>query len=128
MLLVEEVEKLKITDKVNNYDKSQAWIKVTTHFNAKGPSQRARSIEQLKGKYENLKTKARKYAADNKKYLQATGGWPSHHPDWGPVIEAILRVMNGKTVIGFYNPAVDNPADEIMNIEVINQEAGMERY
>lgn len=84
-------------------------------------------MEQLKGKYENLKTKARKYAADNKKYLQTTGGGPPHDPDWDPVIEAILRVMNEKTVIGFHNtndsdaidiPAPD-PADDLMNVEII---------
>ncbi|KAG5862754.1 hypothetical protein JTB14_008155 [Gonioctena quinquepunctata] len=87
MLPEEEVEELKyvfeckITDKVNNYEKSQAWIKVTTQFNAEGSSHQARSIKQLIGKYENLKTKARKYAADNETYLQATGGRLSHHPD-----------------------------------------------
>ncbi|KAG5864472.1 hypothetical protein JTB14_005733 [Gonioctena quinquepunctata] len=107
----------------------QAWIEVTTQFNAEGRSQQARSMEQLK-EYENSKTKARKYAADNKKYLQAIGSGLSHDPQWNPVVEAISSDMNEKTVIGSQFPndsnAVDIPADEVMNIEVFNQESEYE--
>ncbi|KAG5863939.1 hypothetical protein JTB14_009584 [Gonioctena quinquepunctata] len=61
MLLVEEVEKFKniieckTSDKVSNSNKIEAWNKVTFQLNAKGPIQQARSMEQLKAKYENLK-------------------------------------------------------------------------
>ncbi|KAG5869777.1 hypothetical protein JTB14_036342 [Gonioctena quinquepunctata] len=115
MLLVEEVEKFKniieckTSDKVSN-------------------SNKARSMEQLKAKYENLKTKARKCAAENRGYYRGTGGGPTNEPDWDPVVEAVLRVINEKTVIGFHNPndsdAVYNPVEGINmeNIEVINQD------
>ncbi|KAG5865547.1 hypothetical protein JTB14_009256 [Gonioctena quinquepunctata] len=115
MLLVEEVEKFKniieckTSDKVSN-------------------SNKARSMEQLKAKYENLKTKARKCAAENRGYYRGTGGGPTNEPDWDPVVEAVLRVINEKTVIGFHNPndsdAVYNPVERINmeNIEVINQD------
>ncbi|KAG5863950.1 hypothetical protein JTB14_006841 [Gonioctena quinquepunctata] len=134
MLLVEEVEKFKniieckTSDKVSNSNKIEALNKVTFQLNAKGPIQQARSMEQLKAKYENLKTKARKCAAENRGYYRGTGGGPTNEPDWDPVVEAVLRVINEKTVIGFHNPndsdAVYNPVEGINmeNIEVINQD------
>ncbi|KAG5882712.1 hypothetical protein JTB14_020556 [Gonioctena quinquepunctata] len=134
MLLVEEVEKFKniieckTSDKVSNSNKIEAWNKVTFQLNAKGPIQQARSMEQLKAKYENLKTKARKCAAENRGYYRGTGGGPTNEPDWDPVVEAVLKVINEKTVIGFHNPndsdAVYNPVEGINmeNIEVINQD------
>lgn len=103
-------------------------MKVSALFNAKGPSQQARSVDQLKSKYENLKTRARKCAAENKQYWRGTGGGPSQEPDWDPVIEAILRVINEKTVCGVQNPhdsdsVINNPTDmNNGNIEVINQD------
>ncbi|KAG5866577.1 hypothetical protein JTB14_017022 [Gonioctena quinquepunctata] len=88
MLLVEEVEKFKniieckTSDKVSN-------------------SKKARSMEQLKAKYENLKTKARKCAAENRGYYRGTGGGPTNEPDWDPVVEAVLRVINEKLSLVF---------------------------
>ncbi|KAG5878537.1 hypothetical protein JTB14_024538 [Gonioctena quinquepunctata] len=87
MLLVEEVEKFKniieckTSDKVSN-------------------SNKARSMEQLKAKYENLKTKARKCAAENRGYYRGTGGGPTNEPDWDPVLK-ILRVINEKLSLVF---------------------------
>ncbi|KAG5895457.1 hypothetical protein JTB14_001333 [Gonioctena quinquepunctata] len=72
--------------------------------------------------------KARKCAAENRGYYRGTGGGPTNEPDWDPVVEAVLRVINEKTVIGFHNPndsdAVYNAVEGINmeNIEVINQD------
>ncbi|KAG5892348.1 hypothetical protein JTB14_011214 [Gonioctena quinquepunctata] len=84
------------TQVLYKYCKIEAWNKVTFQLNAKGPIQQARSMEQLKAKYENLKTKARKCAAENRGYYRGTGGGPTNEPDWDPVVEAVLRVINEK--------------------------------
>lgn len=63
-------------------------------FNSKRRCKQTRSVEQLKSEFYYLKTRARKCAAENKRYLQGTGGGPSKEPGRDPVIEAVLRVVN----------------------------------
>ncbi|CAG9818152.1 unnamed protein product [Phaedon cochleariae] len=107
-------------------------MNVTASINAKRPSHQARSLEQLKSKYENLKTKLRKCAASYQKHLKGTGGGPSNEPDWDPVIEAVLRIINEKPVIGFQNSFdsdyIDNASDLINDIEVENHDVTEEFY
>lgn len=65
--------------------------------------QYARTIEQLKSKFENLKTKARKTVAGYTKNIKGTGGGPPIYLETDPVIEAVLRIINYKTVVGLQN-------------------------
>lgn len=71
-----------------------------------------RSIEQLKSKYDNLKTKARKDVAKQKSYRKETGGGP---PDNGggpdPVTESVLEIINIKTVVGLESPFDSDSTD-----------------
>lgn len=73
-------------------------------------------MEQLKAKYENLKTKARKVAAHDKSYVKGTGGGPPQYPEEDPVIKAVLRVINEKTVVGFNNPFDSDSAPSLCSV------------
>ncbi|VEN39779.1 unnamed protein product [Callosobruchus maculatus] len=63
-----------------------------------------RTAEQLRIKYENLKAKARKVAAQQKCALTGTGGGPGQRDVLNPVLEAILEIVNRKTVVGLDSP------------------------
>lgn len=56
-------------------------------------------MEQIKGKYDNLKTKARKAVAAEKTYIKGTGGGKCMKTE-NPVIDAVLNILNVKTVVG----------------------------
>lgn len=71
-------------------------------FNAKNICNR--NLDQMKVKYDNLKCKARKIYAADKIYMQGTGGGPAGNSETDPVIEAVLRIINKKTVTGLHNP------------------------
>lgn len=51
-------------------------------------------------KYDNLKTLARKVVANKRSYCKGTGGGPFVGDDLDPIVEAILKIINVKTVIG----------------------------
>ncbi|XP_071053169.1 uncharacterized protein [Onthophagus taurus] len=102
LMLVEEVEKeqgvieCKTTNKLSTCEKEQAWARIELNFNSK--STHCRSIDQLKAKYDNLKTKAKKAVARNRINLTVTGGGPASSTDFDPVVEAVLRIVNIKTI------------------------------
>ncbi|KAK9700689.1 Myb/SANT-like DNA-binding domain [Popillia japonica] len=64
----------KTTNKLSLGDKGNAWQKIAASFNAKNLY--ARSVEQIKTKYDNLKAKARKEVAMLKVTRTDTGGGP----------------------------------------------------
>ncbi|CAG9836276.1 unnamed protein product [Diabrotica balteata] len=102
--LLQEIEKYKdiveckTTNKVNNKEKEEAWQKILTNFNAKNVVWR--TVEQVKNKYDNIKTRTRKVVAKENSYLRGTGGGPEIKTLEDPVIEATLRIINEKTVVG----------------------------
>ncbi|KAK4885797.1 hypothetical protein RN001_002068 [Aquatica leii] len=123
LLLLVEVEKLKNiienkqSDKLHSSEKSEAWITVANNFNAINCI--ARSQDQLKIKYENLKMKARKFAADQR-FCQGTGGGPPNINIKDPVLDAVLRIINFKTVVGLINPFdIDSIRNNAQNKENI---------
>ncbi|KYB28778.1 hypothetical protein TcasGA2_TC032476 [Tribolium castaneum] len=91
-----------MTDKFNLAEKNEAWQKILIAFNSK--NKRPRNVEQIKNKYDNMKSKARKIAASNKNYLRGIEGGPSQTLDLDPVIEAVLRIINSATVVGLEDP------------------------
>ncbi|KAK9744904.1 Myb/SANT-like DNA-binding domain [Popillia japonica] len=91
----------KMSNKVSNLEKDQAWDRVLNSFNSRGLA--CRSIDQLKAKYDNLKSKARKVVANKNKCIEGTGGGPSYD-SFDPIIEAILKIINMKTVVGLQCP------------------------
>ncbi|KAL1489612.1 hypothetical protein ABEB36_013560 [Hypothenemus hampei] len=107
LLLLSEVQKFqniiecKMSDEVNLSEKNEAWRKIEIGFNAKNGSHR--SLEQIKIKYDNIKCKARKVVASNKKYITGTGGGPTKNNELDPVIESVLEIINKKTVVGLAN-------------------------
>nr|CAI5843091.1 unnamed protein product [Callosobruchus analis] len=86
-----QVVECKITDKVNNQEKNEAWQKITHLVNANNTS--VRTAEQLRIKYENLKAKARKVVSQQKCTLTGTGGGPGQRDVLDPVLEAILEII-----------------------------------
>lgn len=65
-----------------------------------------RSIEQLVSKYENLKNKTRKYAANLKAYKKTGGGSTKDERD--PVLDAVIEIINKKTIFGELNDFDDD--------------------
>lgn len=67
LLLVEVIKKFKhfvenkATDKMSWREKAEAWKKVEVEYNAQSSTKR--TLQQLQGKYENLKTEVRKATA-----------------------------------------------------------------
>ncbi|KAK9696016.1 Myb/SANT-like DNA-binding domain [Popillia japonica] len=105
LLLLEEVDKekliveCKITNKTSSIEKEQAWTRIACRFNSRNLE--CRSIDQLKSKYDNLKSKARKVVANKRAFLKGTGGGPCTCGDgFDPIIESILKIINIKTVVG----------------------------
>ncbi|KAG5864206.1 hypothetical protein JTB14_010014 [Gonioctena quinquepunctata] len=89
----------KTTNKFTNDEKDKAWQRVTAAFNALALHRR--NMDQLKSKYDNLKTKTRKVVAAQRTYIKGTGGGPSVTDKFDPVIENVLKIINIKTVVGF---------------------------
>lgn len=55
-----------------------------------------RNIDQLKSKYDNLKTKTRKMVAQEKAYIKGTGGGGPIYKTTDPVIDMILKIIDWK--------------------------------
>lgn len=105
LLLVEVIKKFKhfvenkATDKMSWREKAEAWKKVEVEYNAQSSTKR--TLQQLQGKYENLKTEVRKATAAHRLAWYGTGGGPSDGDvKYDPVLLAILELLNEKTVIG----------------------------
>lgn len=61
-------------------------------------------MAQLKSKYDNLKTSARKYYSRQRDIIYHTGGGPGENRDpKGDIYEVILQIINKKTVFGLHN-------------------------
>ncbi|KAG5875188.1 hypothetical protein JTB14_006847 [Gonioctena quinquepunctata] len=89
----------KTTNKFTNDEKDKAWQRVTAAFNALALHRR--NMDQLKSKYDNLKTKTRKVVVAQRTYIKGTGGGPPVTDKFDPVIENVLKIINIKTVVGF---------------------------
>lgn len=66
-----------------------------------------RSVEQIKGNYDNLKNLSKKYATKINKEMFQTGGGPSNFKT-DVVFEKVLNIINKKTVYGEDNVDSDN--------------------
>ncbi|KAG5888513.1 hypothetical protein JTB14_018444 [Gonioctena quinquepunctata] len=95
----EKYNENKTTNKFTNDEKDKAWQRVTAAFNALALHRR--NMDQLKSKYDNLKTKTRKVVAAQRTYIKGTGGGPPVTDKFDPVIENVLKIINIKTVVGF---------------------------
>lgn len=77
-------------------------------------------MDQLKSKYDNLKTKARKWAADKKIDFKGTGGGPGTNSHSDPVLEAVINIINFKTVCGLV-PIYDDDVEVCLSKHLILQ-------
>ncbi|CAH1113904.1 unnamed protein product [Psylliodes chrysocephalus] len=91
----------KETNKFTNIEKDKAWEKVAVVYNAH--SLEYRNTDQLKSKFDNLKTKTRKIVAQERAHIKGTGGGGPLPPDYDPVIQLIVKIINWKTVVGLEN-------------------------
>ncbi|KAF2879569.1 hypothetical protein ILUMI_26594 [Ignelater luminosus] len=94
----------KNSNKITTKQREEAWINIETEFNS---CNRHRTLHQIKSKFDNLKTAARKYAYCNKENLNITGGRPSGNLE-NVVYDKMLEIINNKTVIGLENPYDDD--------------------
>ncbi|KAF2889097.1 hypothetical protein ILUMI_17076 [Ignelater luminosus] len=94
----------KNSNKITTKQREEAWINIETEFNS---CNRHRTLHQIKRKFDNLKTAARKYACCNKENLNITGGRPSGNLE-NVVYDKMLEIINNKTVIGLKNPYDDD--------------------
>lgn len=62
-----------------------------------------RNVDQLKSKFDNLKTKVRKFVAQERCYIRGTGGGGSLPTNTDPIVELVLKIINWKTVVGLEN-------------------------
>jgi hypothetical protein len=69
-----------------------AWRRTSQAFNSS--ASQFRSVNQLKSKYDNLKTKTRKVVAKNSRYKGKTCGGGACTEKFDAVIEAVLRIIN----------------------------------
>lgn len=86
--------------------KDKAWGRVDVVYNAN--SLEYRNIDQLKSKFDNLKTKVRKIVAQERLYIRGTGGGGSLTTNIDPIIELVLKIINWKTVVGLENTLDSN--------------------
>nr|CAI5825141.1 unnamed protein product [Callosobruchus analis] len=103
MLLVRTVAKFgniiecKVTDKVNNQEKHKTWRKIMQYINANNSC--LRTAEQLRIKYENLKSKARKAVSQQKLINTGIAGGLQKIEVSDPVIKAVLEIINQNTTV-----------------------------
>ncbi|XP_022916841.2 uncharacterized protein [Onthophagus taurus] len=84
-----DIIECKMTDKITNAEKNEAWIKIESAFNTKSKTQR--TIQQLKFKYDHFKMKAKKTIADPS----------SINTNKDPVMDVVLRIINKSHIIDF---------------------------
>lgn len=78
-------------------------------------------MEQIKSKFDNLKTKARKHANEKKNNLTGTGGGPAVLKTDDPVLTVVLEILNPKSVVG-YTPLTDSDCDNVCTLPLIENE------
>lgn len=97
----------------NLFLQEAAWHKVMNEMNCKYPP---RSLENLKSKYDNLKTKARAYGINKYKHARGTGGGPQSAIATDVVLDTVLTIINQKTVVGLQNPFDCDLDDELFQV------------
>ncbi|CAH1111592.1 unnamed protein product [Psylliodes chrysocephalus] len=109
----------KTTSSVLPSQKEEAWRKIADAFNSCNPM---RSIAQMKSKYDNLKTAARRFSGNANRNLYGTGGGPPVVVNPNPVYDEVLSIINKKTVSGLVNEYDDDYLDQGQsNIEIIEE-------
>ncbi|CAH0561719.1 unnamed protein product [Brassicogethes aeneus] len=91
----------KETNKITTQEKEKAWGRVAVAFNA--ASNEYRNTDQLKSKFDNLKTKTRKIVAHERAHIRGTGGGAPIPITNDPVTELVLKIINIETVVGLEN-------------------------
>ncbi|XP_072377429.1 uncharacterized protein [Diabrotica undecimpunctata] len=134
LLLIEEVSKYKsiieckTTNKLNWNEKENAWKKIVANFNSK--NFHTRTLDQVRAKYDNIKSKARKEVAKLRCYQAGTGGGPCSSFNLDTSTDAVLNLMNLKTVMGLtaefdsdsieINKDIQNDVGELFEMDVNN--------
>ena len=76
-----------------------------------------RNVDQLKSKFDNLKTKVRKIVAQERTYIKGTGGGGPANTTTDPIVELVLKIINWKTVVDLQNDwDSDYVSTDIVNI------------
>ncbi|KAG5868040.1 hypothetical protein JTB14_001732 [Gonioctena quinquepunctata] len=92
----------KKTDAVTRREKEDAWVKITSLFNASSPEGIPRAKDSLKKCYDNIKKNKRKEVAQEKTEIKKTGGGPETFIT-DVSTDLVLDIMNPKTVYGLSN-------------------------
>lgn len=100
----------KDTDKVRPSEKDEAWQNIAVQYNSFNTR---RSTGQLKSKFDNLKTAARKHASNCNRSLYSTGGGPPESAESKNIIyDEVCEILNKKTVRGLTNIYDDDFIEE----------------
>ena len=73
-----DVIQSKLTNNITNKKKSQVWEEITKEVNAVGRANR--SVQEIKDKWKNLHSTAKKEFSNYKKEYKKTGGGPPPKP------------------------------------------------
>jgi Myb/SANT-like DNA-binding domain len=96
----------KKTDALSNKQKEHGWDKLHAEFNAQSGAH-ARTVVNLKAKFDNLKRNVKKVLMDEKKERFKTGGGSPVIPTLNAKTEILLEVM-GVGLEGMRNPYDNN--------------------
>ncbi|XP_045473224.1 uncharacterized protein LOC123679785 [Harmonia axyridis] len=100
----------KITNKLTNEEKDKTWQNICSSFNSS--TYHPRSVDQLKTKFDNLKTKAKKVVA-----ARGTAGVQISDP----IVETTLKIMNSKQMVGLHTEFDCDSVDDV-KIEIVPSE------
>lgn len=87
-----DIIECKKTDTEVNRKKIAIWKSIEKEFNSLS-GQTFRDAKALRNKYENLKKRAKKKAADNKAQKMGTGGGPSQETDLSDIDNTIISIL-----------------------------------
>ena len=105
-----DVVENKKTDALTWQEKNAAWTKITAEVNSNGSV--PRTVENIKGFFENQKRSTNKKAAVEKRQLRRTGGGSTTAIVDDPTFGITMEILNKKNIYGLQN-LYDGDGDDL---------------
>ena len=124
-VLVDEIEgnyqiiSAKFTDAVTNDKKNKVWIAITNNVNAVSCVQR--TVDEIRRKWDDLKSRTKKKANDVKKDRQKTGGGEREEPDLTEFEQRVINLIGTTVVYGLKGGIDTDDATVSVSTEQINR-------
>lgn len=113
----------KFSDVLTNKHKIEAWRKVKESVNAVGTS--ARTVEEIRRKWDDLKSRTKKKASDHKKNIIGTGGGEPPADDLSEIEQKIIDLI-GNTVVYGITGGIDTQAPVIITDDIASASTATE--